>query len=57
MSNWKIYCDDHPSFHLQPQYKYKLFHIYFTLSHMLVLKVNNVPKELLSFFAKLSAKP
>ena len=29
--NWKIYCDDHTSLHLQPQYKYELFHIYFTL--------------------------
>ena len=28
--NWKIYCDDHSSLHLQPQYKYELFHIYFT---------------------------
>ena len=26
--NWKIYCDDHSSLHLQPQYKYELFHIY-----------------------------
>ena len=31
--NWKIYCDDHSSFHLQPQYKYELFHIYFTSLH------------------------
>ena len=30
--NWKIYCDDHSSPHLQPQYKYELFHIYFTVS-------------------------
>ena len=29
--NWKIYCDDHSSLHLQPQYKYELFHISFTL--------------------------
>ena len=29
--NWKIYCDDHSSLHIQPQYKYELFHIYFTL--------------------------
>ena len=28
--NWKIYCDDHSSLHIQPQYKYELFHIYFT---------------------------
>ena len=28
--NWKIYCDDHTSIHLQLQYKYELFHIYFT---------------------------
>ena len=28
--NWKIYCDDHPSLNIQPQYKYELFHIYFT---------------------------
>ena len=26
--NWKIYCDDHTSLHLQPQYKYELFHQY-----------------------------
>ena len=31
--NWKIYCDDHSSLHLQPQYKYELFHIYFTSLH------------------------
>ena len=31
--NWKIYCDDHSSIHLQPQYKYELFHIYFTSLH------------------------
>ena len=28
--NWKIYCDDNSHFHLQPQYKYELFHINFT---------------------------
>ena len=28
-----IYCDDHSSLHLQPQYKYELFHIYFTSLH------------------------
>ena len=26
----KNYCDDHSSLHIQPQYKYELFHIYFT---------------------------
>ena len=31
--NWKIYCDDHSSLHLQPQYKYELFHIYFISLH------------------------
>ena len=31
--NWKIYCNDHYSLHLQPQYKYELFHIYFTSLH------------------------
>ena len=31
--NWKIYCDDHSSLHLQPQYKYELFHIYLTSLH------------------------
>ena len=31
--NWKIYCDDHSSLDLQPQYKYELFHIYFTSLH------------------------
>ena len=31
--NWKIYCDDHSSLHLQPQYKYELFHIYFRSLH------------------------
>ena len=31
--NWKIYCDDHSSLHLLPQYKYELFHIYFTSLH------------------------
>ena len=31
--NWKIYCDDHSSLHLQAQYKYELFHIYFTSLH------------------------
>ena len=31
--NWKIYCDDHSSLHLQPQYKYELFHIYFTTDY------------------------
>ena len=31
--NWKIYCDDHSSLHLQPQYKYELFHVYFTSLH------------------------
>ena len=31
--NWKIYCDDHSLLHIQPQYKYELFHIYFTLLH------------------------
>ena len=30
---WKIYCDDHSSLHIQPQYKYELFHIYFTSLH------------------------
>ena len=33
--NWKIYCDDHSSLHLLPQYKYELFHIYFTLHFVL----------------------
>ena len=33
--NWKIYCDDHSSVHLQPQYKYELFHIYFTCNDFL----------------------
>ena len=33
--NWKIYCDDHSSLHLQPQYKYELFHIYFTKKKLL----------------------
>ena len=29
--NWKIYCDDHSSLSpIQPQFKYELFHIYFT---------------------------
>ena len=33
--NCKIYCDDHTSlsYHLLPQYKYELFHIYFTWFH------------------------
>ena len=31
--NWKIYCNDHSSLHLLPQYKYELFHIYFTSLH------------------------
>ncbi len=31
--NWKIYCHDHSSLHLLPQYKYELFHIYFTSLH------------------------
>ena len=31
--NWKIYCDDHSSLHLLPQYKYELFHINFTSLH------------------------
>ena len=29
----RIYCDDHSSLHIQPQYKYELFHIYFTSLH------------------------
>ena len=31
--NWKIYCDDNSSVHLQPQYRYELFQIYFTSFH------------------------
>ena len=31
--NWKIYCDGHSSLHIQPQYKYELFHIYSTSLH------------------------
>ena len=31
--NWKIYvyCNDHSSLHLQLQFKYELFHVYFTI--------------------------
>ena len=29
--NWKVNCDDHS--YLQPQFKYELFHIYFTSFH------------------------
>ena len=39
--NWKIYCDDHTSLHLQPQYKYELFHIYFTRSHLCYKSIIN----------------
>ena len=35
--NWKIYCDDQSSLHLQPQYKCELFHIYFTSVHLISL--------------------
>ena len=31
--NWKIYCDEHSSLSYQPQFKYELFHIYFTSFH------------------------
>ena len=38
--NWKIYCDDHSSLHLQLQYKYELFHIYFTMQMIVTNRTN-----------------
>ena len=32
--NWKIYWDDHSLLHIQPQYKYELFHIDFTITNI-----------------------
>ena len=49
--NWKIYCDDHSSLHIQPQYKYELFHIYFTI--LIILKAYLPILSLYSFTASM----
>ena len=64
--NWKIYCDDHSSLHLLPQYKYELFHIYFAICDIVAgskgLTVANIyapnednPNFFHSFFDHLSS--
>ena len=43
--SWKIYCDDHSSLHIQPQYKYELFHIYFTKLKKIEIKAKQTSKS------------
>ena len=43
--NWKIYYDDHSSLSSKPQFKYELFHMYFTLPVILHITKSLVKKR------------